>query len=232
MYLTVSHLCAVLSHSVVSDSLRLHGLQPTRHLCPWRFSRQEYWMGYHALLPPVDLPKAGTKPRSSTLQVDSLPSELPGKPKNTEVGSLSLLQGASQPRNPTKVSCIVILYQLSYQGSLISLICRISNMTEGNLSMKQKQNHRLEAQTGGCHVGDGQVDQEFGISRCKLLYIGWVNNKVLLYSTENCVHYLMINHNIKEYIKRMCIYTYMCIYVCLYAKTDSLCYTLEINTTL
>ena len=36
-------LYAVLSHSVVSYSLRLHGLQPTRHLCPWGFSRQEYW---------------------------------------------------------------------------------------------------------------------------------------------------------------------------------------------
>ena len=35
----------VLSHSVVSDSLRPHGLQPTRLLCPWGFSRQKYWSG-------------------------------------------------------------------------------------------------------------------------------------------------------------------------------------------
>ena len=28
-------------------------------------------------------------------------------------------------------------------------------------------------------------DWEFGISRCKLLYIEWINNKVLLYSTGN-----------------------------------------------
>ena len=34
----------------------------------------------------------GTKPRSPSLQADSLPSEPPGKPKNTGVGSLSLLQ--------------------------------------------------------------------------------------------------------------------------------------------
>ena len=33
-----------------------------------------------------------SKPRSPTLQVDSLPAEPPGKPKNTGVGSLSLLQ--------------------------------------------------------------------------------------------------------------------------------------------
>ena len=45
---------AVLSHSVVSDSLRPHGLQPTR-LYPWRFSRQEYWSGLPCP-PPGDLP--------------------------------------------------------------------------------------------------------------------------------------------------------------------------------
>ena len=33
------------------------------------------------------------QPRSPTLQVGSLPAEPPGKPKNTGVGSLSLLQG-------------------------------------------------------------------------------------------------------------------------------------------
>ena len=40
------------------------------------------------------------------LLVDSLPAEPQGKPKNTGVGSLSLLQGSSQPRNRTGVSCI------------------------------------------------------------------------------------------------------------------------------
>ena len=28
----------------------------------------------------------------------------------------------------------------------------------------------------------GGMDWEFGISRCKLLYIEWINNKVLLYT--------------------------------------------------
>ena len=41
---------------------------------------------------PGDLPKPGIKPRSPTLQANSLPSEPQGKPKNTGVGSLSLLQ--------------------------------------------------------------------------------------------------------------------------------------------
>ena len=47
------------------------------------------------------------QPRSPTLQVDSLPSEPPGKPKNTGVGSLSLLQGyPPDSESETGVSCI------------------------------------------------------------------------------------------------------------------------------
>ena len=38
--------------------------------------------------------------------MDSLPAKLPGKPKNTGVGSLSLLQQSSSPRNQTGASCI------------------------------------------------------------------------------------------------------------------------------
>ena len=69
----------VLSPSVLSDSLRPHGLQPARLLCPWGFSRQEYWSGLPCPLP-GDLPNPGiVEPRSPTLQADSLPSELPGK---------------------------------------------------------------------------------------------------------------------------------------------------------
>ena len=36
-------------------------------------------------------------------------------------------------------------------------------------------------------VGRGGKDWKFGISRCKLVYIGWINNKVLLYSTGNYI---------------------------------------------
>ena len=55
-------------------------------------SRQEYWNEL-LCLPPGDLPNPGIKPIFPTLQADSLPSEPPGKPKNSGVGSLSLLQG-------------------------------------------------------------------------------------------------------------------------------------------
>ena len=41
---------------------------------------------------PGDLLNPGIEPRSPTLQADFLPAEPPGEPKNTGVGSLSLLQ--------------------------------------------------------------------------------------------------------------------------------------------
>ena len=66
-----------------------------------------------------DLPNPGIEPRSPALQADSLPAEPKGKPKNTGVGSLSLLQGSflTQESNWGLLHCRQILYQLSYQGS-------------------------------------------------------------------------------------------------------------------
>ena len=66
--------------------------------------------------------------------------------------------------------------------------------------MKQKQTHRYREQTCPCQ-GDGDrrgKDWEFGISRSKLLYREWINNKVLLYITGNYVQYPIINYNRKE----------------------------------
>ena len=51
---------------------------PTRLLCPWGFSRQEY-LSKLPCPPPEDLPNPGIEPRSPALQVDSLSSESPGK---------------------------------------------------------------------------------------------------------------------------------------------------------
>ena len=67
----------------------------------------------------------------------------------------------------------------------------------------------------GERAGGGK-DWEFAVSRRKLLYTEWINNKVLLYSTGNYIQYPVIKHNGKEYIH----------------KTESLCRTLETNTTL
>ena len=70
---------AVLSRSVMSDSLWPHGPQPSRLLCSWRFSRQEYWSAFPCT-PPGDHLNPGTEPRSPALLADSLPSEPPGEP--------------------------------------------------------------------------------------------------------------------------------------------------------
>ena len=57
-------------------------------------------------------------------------------------------------------------------------------MTQMNLS--KKQTHRHREQTCGCQGwGGGSMDWEFGVSRCKLLHIEWMDNKVLLYSPGN-----------------------------------------------
>ena len=56
---------------------------------------------------------------------------------------------------------------------MISLMCGIYNMTQMNLSTKQKQTHRHREQTCGCQVGvERGMDWEFGVKRCKLLYTG------------------------------------------------------------
>ena len=44
------------------------------------FSRQEYWSGL-SCSPPGNLPDPGMEPVSPALQVDSLPTELPGRPR-------------------------------------------------------------------------------------------------------------------------------------------------------
>ena len=82
------------------------------------FSRQEYWSGLPCP-PPGDLPNPGIEPRSPALWAASFPAEPPGKPKNTGVGSLSLLQGIflTQGLNPGLLHCRRILYHLSYPGS-------------------------------------------------------------------------------------------------------------------
>ena len=76
-------------------------------------------VGCHALLQ-----RESSQPRSPALQTDSLLAEPPWKPKNTDVGSLSLLQGIflTQESKWGLLHGRQILYQLSYQGSLASAI--------------------------------------------------------------------------------------------------------------
>ena len=70
------------------------------------------------------------------------------------------------------------------------------------------------------------MEWELGVSRCKPVYTEWIN-KVLLYSTGDYTHYSVINHNVKDYGKdyEKDLYTYI-------YKTESICYTTEMNTML
>ena len=74
------------SYSVVSGSLQPHGLYSS-----WSSPGQNPRVG-KPFPSPGDLPNPGIKARSLALQVNSLPAEPQGKPKNSGVGSLSLLQ--------------------------------------------------------------------------------------------------------------------------------------------
>ena len=56
---------------------------------------------------------------------------------------------------------------------------------------------------------------EFGISRCKLSCTGWINNKVLLYSSGNYIQYPVIDYNGKESEK-----AYICITESLYCREE------------
>ena len=70
---------AVLRCSVMSDSLRSHGLQPTRLLCQWDSPGKNTGVGSHSFLQRI-FPDPGIEARSLALQLESLLSDPPGKP--------------------------------------------------------------------------------------------------------------------------------------------------------
>ena len=103
------------SSSVVSNSLdpmdyRVHGILQARIL---------EWVAFPFSGGSSQPRDRGIKPRSPALQLNSLPAEPQGKPKNIGVGSLSLLQQIfpTQESNWGLLHLRQILYQLSYQGS-------------------------------------------------------------------------------------------------------------------
>ena len=83
-----------------------------------------------------DLPDPGIEPSSPALQADSLPSEPPGKPKNTEVGSLSLLQGIflTQESNQGLLHC-----RHFYKRLKTFEIMKKDGKTKGNLCVTSKE---------------------------------------------------------------------------------------------
>ena len=80
------------SHSVMSDSLRPHGLYS-----PWNSPGQTAGMSSLSLLQGNLNP--GIEPRSPTLQADSLPAEPQGSPRILERVAYPFSRGSSQSRN-------------------------------------------------------------------------------------------------------------------------------------
>ena len=104
----VAQLCLTLCDTMTSSlpSSSVHGDSPGKSTR----------VGCHCLLQGIS---PGIEHRSPTLQADSLQSELPGKPKNIGVDSLSLLQGIFPAResNQDLLHCRWIPCQLSYPES-------------------------------------------------------------------------------------------------------------------
>ena len=102
------------SHSVMSNSLRPHGLYS-----PWHSPGQNTGVDSLSFLQGI-FPTQGSNPvQVSRIAGGSLPAEPTRKAQDTGVGNLSLLQQIflTQKSNCGLLHCRWILYQLSYQGS-------------------------------------------------------------------------------------------------------------------
>ena len=79
--------------------------------------------------------------------------------------------------------------------------------------MRQKYTHiqRTDLWLPRGREGRGGMNWAFGISRCKLLLIGWINNNDILYSTWTYIQYPVINHDGKY--EKVYIYIYVCIHI-------------------
>ena len=52
------------------------------------------------------------------------------------------------------------------------------------------------------------MDREFGVSKCKLFHLEWISDEILLYSIENYIWSLGIEHDGRQYEKK-CVYIYV-----------------------
>ena len=124
--------CVCVRHSVVSDSLRPHGLSPTRLLCPWDSPGKNNGVGCHALLQgtfPTQGPNPGLPHRRWILYLLSTGS------------STSSLQEGSPPiygycLNICLLAVFVTIYCLPC--SKFHLLTRYYFNTWGNKSCTQK----------------------------------------------------------------------------------------------
>ena len=97
--------CAVLSHSVLSDSLQPHGLPFARLFYPWGFSRQEFEVGCHSLLQGI-FPTQGSNPGLPQYRQILYQLSHQGSQRTLEWVAIPFSRGPSQPKNQPRVSSI------------------------------------------------------------------------------------------------------------------------------
>ena len=90
-------------------------------------------------------------------------------------------------------SCLQPLYPHSLLGK------KFSNMVSNFLNNGSFRDTEIRLLVAKGERAGGRMEWEVGVSRCKLLRVGWINNKIQLYSTKNYIQYPMISHNGKEY---------------------------------
>ena len=114
-------------------------------LCPWGFSRQEYWSGL-SCPSPWDLPDPGIEPESSALQADSLP--------------LSHREGP--------LCCVL-------QGSIMLLVNYISMKWEGGKKGGRKEGRRSRVacwRRGGGELGAASLGIQWTLGSSCCLALG------------------------------------------------------------
>ena len=176
-----------------------HGLQPTRLFCPWSFLGKNTGVGCHFLLQGI-LTTQRSDPHLLHRQADSLPLSQLGSTQWDEYYS-AIKMNERVPFAATRMDQEVII--LSEVGKTNNIRCHF--FVESKLWHKwtylwNNHGHREQTwQLSKGRQGARRMDWESGVSRCQLLHIGWINNKVLLYSTGKYIQYPGINHTGKEY---------------------------------
>ena len=133
------YLC-VISCSVMSDSLQLHGREPTRLLCPWDFPGKNTGLGCHFLLQGI-FPIQGLNPYLLCLlywQADSLLLSLyrwaTWEPQTDTyqrviVSTLVVVREVAKPHGDRMICCFLVVFFLTSTENQCLWICR----TKSNL---------------------------------------------------------------------------------------------------
>ena len=103
----------------------------------------------------------GNEPRPPTLQADSLPSEPPGKPNNTVVGSCPFSRVSSWPRNQTGVFSIAGAFFTNWAT-------REAHWADTRLLNLNQKQHTHQNSIGGERIWHckSEMTQETAVSLC------------------------------------------------------------------